>query len=65
MSETTQEYINKTQDERLKCLEGHIETLNGEMGKVQICMAEVKANMRVLLWFMFAILGGIITLYFK
>jgi hypothetical protein len=64
-----QEYQNKIQDSRISKLEDEFRTVcsnyNHEIGAVQIDIAEIKANQKILLWFMFAMLGGIIALYFK
>lgn len=66
---TDQEYQNGIQDKRISTLENDFKTVcanyNHEIGAVQVDIAEIKTNQKILLWFMFAILGSIIALYFK
>jgi len=70
MTESEKEnYQNNQQDQRITNLEKDFrivcDNYNHEISYVQIDIAEIKTNQKILLWFMFAIIGGIIALYFK
>lgn len=68
-SQEKSQYQNGIQDQRISKLEEDFRTVctnyNHEIGAVQVDIAEIKANQKILLWFMFAMLGGIVALYFK
>lgn len=61
--------VNKEQDRRITSLEEQFIQVcakyNEEIGDIQIKLTELSTNQKFLLWFMFAILGGIIGLFFK
>ena len=50
-----QDYINKSQDDRIKCLEGHIEILNKEMGDVKTAVEKTATDMAWLKQFFWVI----------
>lgn len=62
-------YQNESQDRRITALENNFQSIcenyNHEIGKVQVDIAEIKTNQKILLWFMFAMLAGMIGLFFK
>ena len=39
-------YINRIQDERIKTIEEHIKTINGELNDVKIHLATVKTDVK-------------------
>jgi len=69
----TNKYQNNEQDRRLEVLEGHIGTLNSEMGNVQKCVSGIKTDLEWLkktYWVIAtasvgALIGVIISLFNK
>ena len=65
----TNKYQNKIQDERITRLEDQFANVcskyNEEIGEVKVNIARLATNQRTLLWFMFAVLGGVISLWLK
>lgn len=61
--------VNKEQDRRINAIEEKFnsvcEKYNEEIGDIQNKITELATNQKFLLWFMFAILTGIIGLFFK
>ena len=66
---TINKIVNKEQDRRLTNLENRfIEVCakyNEEIGDIRIKVAELRANQKILMWFMLLVLSGIVGLFFK
>jgi len=73
MSKPIKNYVNSEQDRRLTEIEQSIKTINGEMGRLQIDLVEVKVNVCWLKKFFFivataslgSLIGVIVNLIFK
>jgi uncharacterized protein YdaL len=65
----TKEYQNKLQDERITNVESKFDRLcdyyNHQITAIKEDIAYIKANQKTLMWFMFAIIGALIGLFFK
>ena len=69
MPKKNNSYRNEEQDRRLSALEEQFievcNKYNEEIGEIKIKITELSTNQKILLWFMFMILGGIVGLFFK
>ena len=69
MPQKNNNYHNSEQDRRISELESRFVEVcskyNEEIGDIRIKVTELSTNQKILLWFMFMILGGIVGLFFK
>ena len=69
MPQKNNNYHNSEQDRRITNLENQFiqvcSKYNEEIGDIRIKVTELSTNQKILLWFMFMILGGIVGLFFK
>jgi len=69
MPQKNNNYHNSEQDRRISELENRFVEVcskyNEEIGEIKIKITELSTNQKILLWFMFMILGGIVGLFFK
>lgn len=69
-------YQNEIQDKRITAVEDRmvqitdyynhqITAIRSEISECNIKLASIESNQKVLMWFMFAIVGALIALFFK